>query len=212
METVAEKPVIPDHERFVDKETGEVLFTYQDLLAMETSGIIPEDRIIELIEGRIYLMTIKPPHGFAVDESSENLKDSLGKRAKVLTQRPLRLSDTMNDKNLPQPDVLILKRKLYKNHPNTEDVYFLIEVSDSTLRKDRNQKLPLYAKAGIPEVWIVNLIERQIEVYSHPSEGKYKHRSDYALDEEIPLTSFPDIRLQWIPKDIYEILDTFPPE
>jgi Uma2 family endonuclease len=212
MATVAERPIEIEREYFIDEETGEVLFTYRDLMEMETLGIIRGDRIIELLGGRIYQMTIKPPHAFAVDESSENLKDSLGKQAKVLSQRPLRLSNDMNDRNLPQPDVLVLKRKLYTDHPRVEDVYFLIEVSDSTLRKDRNQKLPLYAKAGIAEVWIINLIERQIEVYTNPVEGKYQRRTDYALEAEIPLTAFPNILAHWIPKEIHEVLDKLPPE
>ncbi len=208
MAKVAEKPVPINRELFTDDE-GRILFTYQDVLEMENAAILPEDRHIELLGGYIYEMTIKPPHAFAVDESSDALKDMLGKQAKVFTQRPLRLSEDMRAKDLPQPDVLVLKPKLYLDHPKPEDVYFLIEVSDSTLKKDRNTKLPLYATSGVLEVWIINLVERQIEVYSDIKNGVYQQQDVYSLTAAVPLRAFGGLAKQWLPKEIVDVLDKF---
>lgn len=208
MAKVAEKPV-QSKPPLSSNEDGQILFTYQDALEMEKAGIIPEDEHTELLGGHFYLMTIQPPHAFAVDESSDTLKDELGKKAKVVTQRPLRLYETMAAKDLPQPDVLILKPKLYFDHPKPEDVYFLIEVSDSTLRKDRTIKLPLYAKSGILEVWIINLIERQIEVYTNVENETYQTKDVYDLTESVPLRAFSGLAKQWLPKEINDVLDMF---
>jgi Uma2 family endonuclease len=208
MATVAEKPIQPDRQLLTDQE-GRVLFTYQDVLEMEKVGILPEDGRIELLGGHIYTMTIQPPHAFAVDESSDALRDALGKQVKVLTQRPLRLSDDMAARDLPEPDVLVLKPKRYLDHPTPQDVYFLIEVSDSTLKKDRNIKLPLYAKFGVLEVWIINLVQRQIEVYSDISDGAYQQQTIYSLTVPVPLRAFGDLAKQWLPEDIYQVLDKY---
>jgi hypothetical protein len=174
MAKVAEKPVELLNPMRSSDEEGQLLFSYQDALELEKAGVIPEDEHTELLGGHFYIMTIQPPHAFAVDESSEALRDELGKQVKVLTQRPLRLSDDMAGRDLPQPDVLVLKPKRYPDHPTPEDVYFLIEVSDSTLRKDKVIKLPLYASSGVLETWIINLVERQIEIYFDVQNGSYQ--------------------------------------
>ncbi|MCB0073711.1 MAG: Uma2 family endonuclease, partial [Caldilineaceae bacterium] len=75
-------------------------------------------------------------------------------------------------------------------HPSPEDTFLLIEVSDTTLEKDRTVKAPLYAKAGVPFYWIVNLPELQLEVYSQPAQGKYKLRQIYLLDEKVEISPF----------------------
>jgi Uma2 family endonuclease len=201
--------LVPVIKQLLTDEEGHILFTYKDVLEMEKADILPEDRLIELLGGHIYTMTIQPPHAFAVDESSDALRDELGKQVKVFTQRPLRLSDDMAAKDLPQPDVLVLKPKLYLDHPKPEDVYFLIEVSDSTLRKDRNIKLPLYASSGILETWIINLVQRQIEVYSDVQSGSYQRQDVYSLTAAVPLRAFGGLARQWLPQEIYQLLDKF---
>jgi Uma2 family endonuclease len=208
MAKVAEKPLELIAKRSSNEE-GQLLFSYQDALELEKVGVIPEDEHTELLGGHFYLMTIQPPHAFAVDESSDALRDELGKQVKVLTQRPLRLSDDMADRDLPQPDVLVLKPKRYLDHPKPEDVYFLIEVSDSTLKKDKTIKLPLYASSGVLETWIINLIERQIEIYSDIQNGSYQQQDVYALTAAVPLRAFGGLAKQWLPEDIHQLLDKF---
>jgi Uma2 family endonuclease len=97
--------------------------------------------------------------------------------------------------NEPQPDLLLLHPRddFYESrHPRPEDVYLLIEVSDSTLLTDREEKLPIYAKGGIPEVWIVNLPERVIEVYTAPVAGEYTVSRRVLGGDPLAPSAFPD--------------------
>ena len=188
-------------------ESGLRKFTYRDLLTMEKAGIIGEDEHIELLGGHIFKMTINPPHGFVTARFAQRLSVAFDGRAQILPQNPLRLSDDLEDAELPQPDVLLIKDKLYVDHPKPEDVHLVIEVSDTTLRKDRTLKLPLYARSEIPEVWIVNLIQRRIEVYTEPKEGEYARRVNVDLTAILAPSAFPDTAQQWLPDEILELLD-----
>jgi Uma2 family endonuclease len=209
MAIVAEERQQLYRERFVDEVTGLVLFTYKDLIAMEEAGIVGEDERIELIGGQIYLMTTRPPHAFCVTELDDGLGSTFRENAKVISQNPLRLSENMNDRDLPQPDLMLVQRKFYFEHPKPQDVYLLIEVSDSTYNKDKNQKLPLYAQFGVAEVWIVNLAQRQIEVYTLPKNGAYQKQDSYELTATLALSTFPNVTRQWLPKEIHQLLDKF---
>jgi Uma2 family endonuclease len=86
-------------------------------------------------------------------------------------------------------------------------VYLLIEVSDRTLAKDRRIKLPLYAANGIPELWIVNLVEPQIEVYTDPLGETYLRRTLQPLTGHIAPQRFPHESHQWLPDGILDLLD-----
>ncbi len=188
-------------------ESGLRKFTYRDLLEMEKRGIIGEDEHVELLGGHIFKMTINPPHGFVTARFTQRLSVAFDGRAQILPQNPLRLSGDLEDAELPQPDVLLIKDKLYVDHPKPEDVHLVIEVSDTTLRKDRILKLPLYARSEIPEVWIVNLIQRRIEVYTEPKDGEYARRVNEDLTATLAPTAFPDTARQWLPEAILELLD-----
>lgn len=182
-------------------------FTYRDLLELERAGILGEDERVELLHGNIIAMTpANPPHALVVDELHERFVEVLGKRARVRSQNPLRLSRDLNDAQLPIPDVLLLERRDYTDHPLPEDVFLLVEVSDSTLVKDRRVKLPLYAGVGIPEVWIVNLLDQQIEVYTTPRHQDYLARNSYALTATFAPSHFPDLAHQWLPERVLELL------
>lgn len=188
-------------------ESGLRKFTYRDLLEMEKRGVIGEDERIELLGGLIYKMTIHPPHAFCTSYFTQNLTLAFVERASVTSQNPLRLSDDANDTELPQPDVMLMEDKFYFDHPRPENVYLVVEVSDTTLRKDKTLKLPLYARSEIPEVWIVNLIQRRIEVYTEPKDGEYARRVNEDLTATLAPTAFPDTARQWLPEAILELLD-----
>jgi Uma2 family endonuclease len=210
MTLVVEKKAQEIHqERYRDEATGLLLFTYKDLLAMEQAGILDENERIELIGGQIYIMTTKPPHAFCVTEMGESLGDAFRKDIKIISQNPLRLSEDMNDKELPQPDLMLVKRQVYLDHPQPRDVVLLIEVSDSTYNKDKNQKLPLYSRSGIHEVWIVNLLIRRIEVYTLPNNGDYQQQNIYELTAMLAPSAFPDTAQQWLPEEVHQVLDKF---
>src|SRR5262249_15648256 len=94
----------------------------------------------------------------------------------------------------PEPDITILRgdrRDYLERHPGPDDVSLVVEVSDSTLRRDRGLKKRIYARARIPVYWIVNLIDNQIEVYTEPAgnveEPDYQRRQDYSSDDDIPV-------------------------
>lgn len=182
-------------------------FTYRDLLDMERAGIIGEDEHIELLGGQIYKMTIKPPHAMAVSALVQRFSVAFDGRAHIIPQNPLRLSDDLDDIELPQPDVMLVKDQLYLDHPKPADVLLLVEVSDSTLTKDRTLKLPLYAQVGIPEVWIVNLVQRRIEVYTGPKESDYQCYMFHDLTARLAPQAFPDDQKQWLSEDIHTLLD-----
>jgi Uma2 family endonuclease len=183
-------------------------FTYGDLLAMERAGIIQEDQHVELLGGQLVVMTINPPHAAAVSHLNRRLQRVFADRAQILTQSPLRLSDALEDENLPQPDVMLVAgpEKVYADHPRPADVYLLVEVSDSTLSKDRLLKLPLYAAHGIPELWIVNLVDKHIEVYTEPHGHEYLTRATRPLTGRFAPQRFPDDAQQWLPEAFVEVL------
>jgi Uma2 family endonuclease len=184
-------------------------FTYRELLAMERAGILQEDQHVELLGGQLVIMTINPPHAATVSHLNRRLNRVFADRAQVITQSPLRLSDDLDDDNLPQPDVMLVAgpEKVYADHPRPADVYLLIEISDTTLSKDRTVKLPLYAAHGIPELWIVNLVDQQIEVYTDPQGNDYLTRTTKPLTGRFAPQHFPEDEQQWLPEGIVELLE-----
>lgn len=124
---------------------------------MAEVGLLAPDARVELIEGEIIDMPpIGPDHGSVADRLNHLLVPAVGQRAIVRVQGAVRLS-RMSE---PQPDTaLLVPRKDYYRaaHPTGDNTFLVIEVSDSTLRYDRNVKVPLYARHAVPEVWIADL-------------------------------------------------------
>jgi len=148
-------------------------------------GVLQPDDRVELIEGEIIKMRpIGSPHAACVKRASYVLRDALGDRAIVSVQDPVRL----NEFSEPIPDIALLRpRKDFyaDHHPTPAEVLLIIEVSDTTILSDRNVKVPLYARAGIPETWLVNLNKNQIEVYYHLSEGRYEEFAKFKAGDTI---------------------------
>src|ERR1043165_4040767 len=144
-------------------------FTVAEFERMGEAGIFARDARLELLEGEIVEMSpIGSSHAGCVKFLGRFLHTSVSDRALVSTQNPIKLDDYSE----PQPDVALLRLRddFYRHaHPKLVDVLLVIEVADTTVDYDRLVKVPLYAKAGIREVWLVNLPEEKIELYAEPS-------------------------------------------
>ena len=166
------------------------LLTCDDYHAMIAAGILDEEDNVELINGElIYMSPIGPNHGSVVGRIDALLQHLLYNQAIVFVQNPVSLTPLSE----PEPDLSVVKLRddyYFDAHPNPADTFLLIEVSDTTLEKDRTVKAPLYAGGGIPFYWIVNLPEMQLEVYSQPDKGQYKLRQIYLLDEKVEIPPF----------------------
>ncbi|MDQ3460631.1 MAG: Uma2 family endonuclease [Deinococcota bacterium] len=172
-------------------------FTVKDYECMGRAGILPEDARVELLDGEIYAMTpIGPKHSFAVAQLVERFVLSLSGQVMVVSQSPIHLSAHSE----PEPDIVLLRlpRERYQERlPRAEDILLLIEVADSSLAYDRNKKLPVYATAGIPEVWILDLNENRLEVYRKPQGERYSALTTYAEGERAAPLAFEDSALEW---------------
>lgn len=148
-------------------------YSVDDYYRMAEAGILrPGDRV-ELIEGEIIdMVPIGSRHAAAVTRIGNTLMFSVGSEAIVAIQNPIRLSQYSE----PQPDIALLRPRadFYAAvHPGPGDVLLLVEVADSTLRFDRDIKLPLYARHGIPEVWLVDIENAQFTIHRDPHAHGY---------------------------------------
>jgi len=170
-------------------------FTVEEYGRMGEAGVFSPDVRVELIEGEIvYMSPIGDRHAACVGWLNRTLTLLLQHVALVWMQNPVRL----NDHSEPEPDILVLKPRddFYRDgKPRPEDVMVLIEVSDTTLEYDRRVKVPLYARAGVPEVWIVNLTDERVETFAEPSGGVYRTTAAFSRDEEIQSRSLAALRL-----------------
>lgn len=160
------------------------------------NGIFDEGSRIELIEGDLIAMPpIGEQHASKTRQLNRLFSLRVGGAAIVDVQNPVML-DAHSES---QPDVVLLKPRpdFYESaHPRPEDVLLLIEVSDSTLRYDRDTKIPLYAKAGIPEAWLLDLVNRRVAVYRYPSADGYRQIQFPAPDEQISPILLPELTLR----------------
>jgi Uma2 family endonuclease len=147
--------------------------TVADYYRMAEVGILDPEARVELIDGEIIDMAPPgSPHAAIVDHLNEVFVRAVQDRASVRVQNPVRLSEYSE----PQPDLALLRRRddFYRErHPQPDDVLLIIEVAATSLRFDRETKLPLYARHGIPEVWLVDLESRRLSRYRAPQHGSY---------------------------------------
>ena len=160
---------------------------YDQLVALGTF----EGERIELIDGALRRMSpIGPPHTSTVDYLTELLVLALVGRARVRVQGSLAATELSE----PEPDFCILPLGDYHSaHPSR--AHLVIEVSDSSLRYDREEKARLYAVCGVPEYWIVNLVDRVVEVHRQPSAGCYREVTTVPKGARLRLLAFPDTEL-----------------
>ncbi len=161
------------------------LFNVDEYYAMAQAGILGEDDRVELIEGEIVVMSpASSPHAGCINALTRILVQAAGDLAIVSVQQPLRLSELSE----PEPDVAVLRwRDDYyrERHPGPADALLVIEVARSSLRADRNVKLPLYARHSVAEAWIVDLEAGRIEVYRSPGPDGYGESSTHSGDDRL---------------------------
>ena len=161
------------------------LFTVEEYHQMAEAGILHEDDHVELIEGEIVEMApMGSRHAACLDRLNKLFTRHSSEDAIVRVQSPIHLPDSTE----PEPDLALLKPRddFYAGgHPGPEDVLLVIEVSETSVEYDSEVKLPLYARAGIPEAWLVNLPEQRIEVHSRPVDNEYRQSARYRSGDSL---------------------------
>ena len=170
-------------------------FTVHEYHQMGQAGILGEDDRLELLDGEIVEMApIGSRHQAVVDRLTRLFSNRLGDAAVVRVQGPVRLGEGTE----PQPDLILLapRADFYASaHPGPDDVLLLVEVSDSSTEYDREMKLPLYARYGITEVWLVDLGAGTIEVHRGPTAQCYQEVSQAGRDQRVSPATFPQMEL-----------------
>lgn len=169
-------------------------FTLDEYHRMGAAGILSEDDRVELIQGEIVEMTpIGPRHAGTVDATARAFASRLGEQVIIRVQNPVVLAA---DQSEIQPDVALLRVRadLYRGaHPVARDVYLVVEVADASAERDRRVKVPLYARAGVPEVWLVDLNAERVEVHREPASGGYRRARGFDRGESLTVEAFPDV-------------------
>lgn len=176
-------------------------FSTEDYHRLAELGILSPDARVELIDGAIHDMSpIGPFHSGMVNRLIRLFSLRAKGRWIVSAQNPVGL-DNFSE---PQPDLLLLSPApddYVSHHPTPHDVFLLIEIADSSLEFDQNKKLPIYARAGIVELWIVNLHESVIEIYREPHFTGYEKKTVLRPGDKASPAAFPDISI-----DVAELL------
>ena len=169
------------------------LHSADDYEKMIEAGILGKYDRVELLRSEIVPKLPKSMlHSSCVARLGAIFRGEFGLSTIVWSQNPIRISDN----SIPEPDVALLKPHpdfYCTARPTAKDVLLLIEVADSTLQRDRELKLPIYAEARITEYWIVNLVEGVVEAYAVPVEGAYTEIHHFRHAEAISPRAFPNV-------------------
>jgi Uma2 family endonuclease len=159
-----------------------------------------EDEQVELLFGMVVPMTpVDPAHPESVYRVRRALERQLGERAYVRDQSPYAASDISE----PQPDIAVVPAiEYWREHPTR--AFLVVEVARSSLRRDRKVKTKLYGLAHVDEYWIVNHVDRVVEVHRDPHEGTWRQVSLHHPGESIAMLAFPDVTIA--------VSDILPPE
>ena len=171
------------------------LFTVDEYHRMFDAGILSPDHRFQLIRGEIIEMPVpKSQHSGRVNRLNRLFTSRLGESVIVSVQNPVWLDELSE----PVPDLVLLRPRadFYTDlSPSPEDVFLLVEISHTTVQYDTKIKAPLYAEAGIPEYWLLNINQDALEVRTHPADGKYTsltvfRRGQTISPQKLPATTF----------------------
>lgn len=176
-------------------DTTRKLFSVAEYARMRTTGILAEDDRLELLDGEIRVMSpIGPRHAALVNRLNAAITRQLGATVIVSIQNPIQL----NDYSEPQPDLALLHPRddYYATaHPCPDDIILVIEIADTSLPYDRDEKLPRYADAGIAEAWLIDVSAQTITQYTQPRNGTYRSRLTITNDETIVAQALPELQI-----------------
>ena len=182
--------------RIVEDEILSINFKYwtvQEYHLMSEVGILDTSERTELITGKIVLMTAKgTPHVIALQLAASSLQSQLNDIALIRTQDPIELDDFSE----PEPDLVIVKGKILDyadRHPSPEDVYLVVEIADSTLKKDCEVKDKLYARSNIADYWVIDVKNRQAHIFRTPTPTGYASHLILSESQTISPLAFPSI-------------------
>jgi Uma2 family endonuclease len=169
-------------------------FTVDEYHRLGEAGILPEDSRVELIRGVIMVRErIGARHAGTVDRLARLWMSRLGHRAVVRVQNPVEFPEALSEL---QPDIALLRPQpdfYTRAHPRAVDVLLILEVADISLRLDRRVKIPLYARAGVPEAWLLDLTTDRVEVHRSPTPAGYRDRVTLERGAELSALAFPDV-------------------
>lgn len=156
------------------------------------SGLL-EGKPVELLEGEIIEMSPEGiEHSYTNISLVKHLRDILINLAEVIESHPITL-----DNSEPEPDIAVVRLPLtiYRNHhPYPQDIYWLVEISNRTLQKDLNQKTITYARNGIPEYWVIDLVNKKLIVHTLVQSSGYAHVVEYKTGTVSP-QAFPNLEI-----------------
>ncbi|NEO57093.1 MAG: Uma2 family endonuclease [Okeania sp. SIO3B5] len=162
-------------------------WTVAEYHQMIAAGILVE-RCVELLNGEIVEMAPEGEfHAYTSDEAAEYLIYLLGERAKVRQGKPITLPQNNSE---PEPDIAVVQRlgrNYREHHPYPENIFWLIEYSNSTLSKDLEVKSKIYAAVGIPEYWVINLQNSEVVVFRSPTNTGYNSQEILSQGVIVPL-------------------------
>jgi Uma2 family endonuclease len=171
-------------------------FTVDEFHRMVEARILTEDDRVELLDGEIVEMSpISPRHAGCVKHLARLLVGAAGPTGFVGVQDPI----VLGPHGQPQPDVAVLRPRAddYRRaHPGPLDVVLVVEVADTSIHRDRSTKVPLYAAAGLPEVWLVDLPAETIDVFRDPRGGVYRHRRTAGRGETLSPLNLPGVTIR----------------
>jgi len=163
---------------------------------MAEVGILQPNEPVELVAGQILrkMSPQKAPHATAITLVRLLLENRLDRRVLVRTQLPI----TLSDRSEPEPDIAAVVPDVLRysdRHPNPSDIYFLIEIADSTLKRDCGIKARDYASAEIEDYWVLDLNNRQLRVFREPSTDGYSNITVLGERDRLAPRQFPNLTL-----------------
>ncbi|HEY0606670.1 MAG TPA: Uma2 family endonuclease [Herpetosiphonaceae bacterium] len=171
------------------------IFSVADYHRMAEVGILTEADRVELIEGRLIVISpVGSCHAACIKRLNAALSRQTSGHALGSIQDPLQLDDYSE----PEPDVALLRPRddfYATSHPTAEDVLLLIEVADTSEGYDHEEKVPLYARSNIPEVWFVSLAKKRVEVYTEPVAEIYRQVRYVLAGETLTVQQIPNVQL-----------------